>query len=43
MPIDITTLAEKWQKKRTEAKIYQTLESKDKPKFYILDMFPYPS
>ena len=43
MPIDITTLAEKWQKKRTEARIYQTLESKDKPKFYILDMFPYPS
>lgn len=43
MAIDIKTLAEKWQKQRAEAKTYQTVESNDKPKYYILDMFPYPS
>jgi leucyl-tRNA synthetase len=33
----------KWQKKWTEEGLYKTEESKDKPKYYILDMFPYPS
>lgn len=43
MAIDIKSLADKWQKHWKEAKIYQTHESNDKPKYYILDMFPYPS
>ena len=43
MEIDIKKIAEKRQKQRKEQKIYQTQESQDKPKFYILDMFPYPS
>ncbi len=34
----------KWQKEWARKKIYQTKEGKDKnPKYYILDMFPYPS
>ncbi len=33
----------KWQKKWEEDKIYYVTESKDKPKFYSLVMFPYPS
>ena len=33
----------KWQKYWEEKKIYKTSNSSDKPKFYVLDMFPYPS
>ncbi len=41
MSIDI--IAKKWQKRWDEAKIYQIKEDTSKPKFYVLDMFPYPS
>ena len=43
MTIDIKSLAPKWQKKRKEAGIYKTQEWGEKPKYYVLDMFPYPS
>jgi len=33
----------KWQKKWEESKVYKTTEDPNKEKFYILDMFPYPS
>jgi len=33
----------KWQKYWEENKIYQAENQSDKPKFYVLDMFPYPS
>ncbi|MGB9856744.1 MAG: leucine--tRNA ligase [Dictyoglomaceae bacterium] len=33
----------KWQKKWEEDRIYYVTERKDKPKFYSLVMFPYPS
>lgn len=33
----------KWQKKWTSRKIYRSKEDGNKPKSYILDMFPYPS
>ncbi|MFA6107025.1 MAG: leucine--tRNA ligase [Patescibacteria group bacterium] len=33
----------KWRKNWDESEIYRTGEGKDKPKYYILDMFPYPS
>lgn len=33
----------KWQKRWAEEGIYKAKESSDKPKAYILDMFPYPS
>lgn len=43
MTIDIKSLAPKWQKKRKEAGVYKTQEWAGKPKYYVLDMFPYPS
>lgn len=33
----------KWQKHWKESKIYKTEIENGKPKFYVLDMFPYPS
>lgn len=33
----------RWQKQWKESEIYKTEINKDKPKFYVLDMFPYPS
>lgn len=40
---DHKTIEKKWSQKWEESKLYQTSESEDKPKYYILDMFPYPS
>ncbi len=34
---------DKWRKKWIEANVYKTTQDPDKEKFYILDMFPYPS
>ncbi|MGL4818788.1 MAG: leucine--tRNA ligase, partial [Bacilli bacterium] len=36
-------IEKKWQKHWLENKTFRTTEDKDKPKFYALDMFPYPS
>ncbi|MFA5358733.1 MAG: alpha/beta fold hydrolase [Patescibacteria group bacterium] len=36
-------IEKKWQKVWTGQNIYRTREDKGRPKFYILDMFPYPS
>ena len=36
-------IEQKWQKEWAKTKIYKTLDSSKKPKYYILDMFPYPS
>jgi leucyl-tRNA synthetase len=33
----------KWQKKWEDEKIYRKVEDPDKPKYYVLEMFPYPS
>ena len=33
----------KWQKFWADNNIYKTGQDKDKPKYYVLDMFPYPS
>lgn len=33
----------KWQNRWKEAKLHKAVYNKDKPKFYALDMFPYPS
>lgn len=33
----------KWQARWNEAQLFQTHADSDKPKFYYLDMFPYPS
>ncbi|MGL5195486.1 MAG: leucine--tRNA ligase, partial [Chroococcales cyanobacterium] len=37
------SLEEKWQKTWTDRQLYQTPETRDRPKFYALSMFPYPS
>jgi leucyl-tRNA synthetase len=36
-------IEKKWQKIWQENKIYKTKDLSKKPKFYVLDMFPYPS
>ncbi len=36
-------LEKKWQKNWRETKLYLSREEENKPKYYILDMFPYPS
>lgn len=43
MEPDFKKIAENWQKKWREAGIYQTHIDPAKPKYYVLDMFPYPS
>jgi len=40
---DHLKIEKKWQKEWAKNKIYETSESKGKPKTYVLDMFPYPS
>lgn len=40
---DHKKIEEKWKKLWDKEKLYKTREDKTKPKFYILDMFPYPS
>ena len=32
-----------WQQKWEEGKIFQTITDKNKKKYYVLEMFPYPS
>ncbi|EKD43327.1 MAG: leucyl-tRNA synthetase, partial [uncultured bacterium] len=33
----------KWKKNWEKSEIYKTKETEGKPKYYVLDMFPYPS
>ncbi len=33
----------KWQKRWADTGVYHTTEAGDRPKYYVLDMFPYPS
>ena len=33
----------KWQKAWDEAKVFRAERAEDKPKYYVLEMFPYPS
>jgi leucyl-tRNA synthetase len=40
---DFKTIEAKWQKKWAEQKLYKVKEDPAKPKFYCLEMFPYPS
>ncbi|MDX9745110.1 MAG: leucine--tRNA ligase [Syntrophales bacterium] len=36
-------IEEAWQKRWEEEKLYQVVEDPAKPKYYLLEMFPYPS
>ena len=38
-----TVLEPRWQQYWDEHKTFKTVDELDKPKFYVLDMFPYPS
>lgn len=40
---EIRKIEEKWQKKWVENEVFKTSNDTTKPKFYALDMFPYPS
>ncbi len=41
--INFQKIEQKWQKKWEQAKAFQVNEKSKKPKFYVLEMFPYPS
>ena len=43
MEYTFTEIEKKWQKKWVENKTYKVVEDKNKQKFYVLNMFPYPS
>lgn len=40
---DHKAIEEKWQAKWEKAGLYRVVDNTDKPKKYVLDMFPYPS
>ena len=40
---DSSKIEKKWQKKWSSSKLYKSTEDATKEKFYVLDMFPYPS
>ena len=41
--IDFSKMEKKWQKKWEEKKVFEVKEDKKKKKYYVLEMFPYPS
>jgi leucyl-tRNA synthetase len=43
MPYDHRSVEPKWQARWREADLHRTPDDPSKPKFYALDMFPYPS
>lgn len=40
---NFSSIEEKWQKRWEEENAYKVTEDRDKPKYYCLEMFPYPS
>ena len=43
MQFDVNAIDQKWQQYWTTHKTYRTTTDPAKPKYYVLDMFPYPS
>ncbi len=43
MEYNFNEIEKKWQRQWVEDKTYKVAEDKDKNKFYVLNMFPYPS
>ncbi len=43
MEYNFREIEKKWQQKWVEEKTYRVIEDKEKEKFYVLNMFPYPS
>jgi leucyl-tRNA synthetase len=40
---EIKKIEQKWQEKWEKDQVYKVSDTSDKPKYYVLDMFPYPS
>ena len=43
MEYNFISIEEKWQRYWREKKVYNSSNNSDLPKYYVLDMFPYPS
>ncbi|MDA0728944.1 MAG: leucine--tRNA ligase [Bacteroidetes bacterium] len=43
MDYDFRAIEATWQRKWKETEAYKVTEDSERPKFYVLDMFPYPS
>ncbi|WP_413559605.1 leucine--tRNA ligase [Bdellovibrio sp. HCB209] len=43
MSLNFTEIEKKWQKKWSDAEAFKAEATSSKPKYYALDMFPYPS
>ena len=43
MEYNFNEIEKKWRQKWVEDKTYKVVEDKEKKKFYVLNMFPYPS
>jgi len=43
MEYQFSEIEKKWQQQWVRDKVYEVPNSSDKPKYYVLDMFPYPS
>ena len=43
MDYNFREIEQKWQKRWVENGTYRVVEDKTKKKFYVLNMFPYPS
>jgi leucyl-tRNA synthetase len=43
MSYDFRKIEDKWQKEWAEKGTFEAKNDSDKPKYYVLDMFPYPS
>ncbi|MEE9565070.1 MAG: class I tRNA ligase family protein, partial [Candidatus Hydrothermarchaeaceae archaeon] len=43
MSVDFNEIERKWQKKWADAGIFRVSEDSQKKKYYVLEMFPYPS
>src|SRR6478609_7567727 len=43
MEYNFREIEPRWQKKWIDENVYHVPNNKEKPKYYVLDMFPYPS
>jgi leucyl-tRNA synthetase len=43
MEYNFSAIEKKWQEEWIKCQTYKVNEDQSKPKFYVLDMFPYPS
>ncbi|KAI8145706.1 leucyl-tRNA synthetase [Fennellomyces sp. T-0311] len=42
-PLDFSSMEAKWKARWAESPPFKAMETKDKPNYYVLSMFPYPS